>query len=288
MAAPTVDVKVNGSDGPLSFIEPAGFTVSWSSTNATTCSALNNLTGSISTSGSKALSSVLQGSYRYTVQCANSAGTTVSDTVVVTVNQPPPVVDLKIEGGDGPITQVDPASFSLSWTSQYAATCTAASSDGLWVGNAVLNGNTQITGALVGTHTYTLSCSNGSGTTTDTVTAYVIAPLTGTIAPAYEKLLLNPSMLGQPAQSLSGTVSGGSPGYTIVIHVRAPSGVETTYSRTGNTWSLSPAALNIPDFGATEKGTWTAWAILTDAASRTFRTPSTTWEVAWYPVHGRP
>lgn len=288
VAAPTVDVKVNGSDGPLSFIEPAGFTVSWSSTNATTCSALNNLTGPIGTSGSKALSSVLQGSYRYTVQCVNSAGTTVSDTVVVTVNQPPPVVDLKIEGGDGPITQVAPASFSLSWTSQYAATCTATSSDGLWVGNVVLNGNTQITGALVGTHTYTLSCSNGSGTRTDTVTAYVIAPLTGTIAPTYAKLLLNPSMLGQSAQSLSGTVSGGSPGYTIVIHVRAPSGVETTYSRTGNTWSLSPAALGISDFGATEKGTWTAWAILTDSASRTFRTPSATWEVAWYPVHGRP
>lgn len=122
----------------------------------------------------------------------------------------------------------------------------------------------------------------------DTVTAYVIAPLSGTIVPAYAKLLLNPSMLGQPAQSLSGTVFGGSPGYTIVIHVRAPTGEETTYTRSGSTWSITPDALGISDFGATEKGTWTAWAVLTDSASRTFRTPSATWDVAWYPVHGRP
>ena len=288
VAAPAVDVKVNGSDGPLTFTEPAGFTVSWSSTNAASCSALNNLTGPVGTSGSKALSSVVQGTYRYTVQCANSAGTTVSDTVMVTVNQPPPVVDLKIEGGDGPVTQIAPASFNLSWTSQYAASCSATSSDGLWAGSAALTGNSLITGAMVGTHTYTLTCSNGSGTTADTVTAYVIAPLSGTISPAYAKLLLNPSNLGQPAQSLSGSATGGTPGYAIVIHVRAPSGIETTYSKTGNTWSLSPSAAGIPDFGATEKGVWTAWAIVTDAASRTFRTPSATWEVAWYPVHGRP
>lgn len=288
VAAPTVDVKVNGSDGPLSFIEPAGFTVSWNSTNASSCTALNNLTGPIGTSGSKALSGVLQGTYRYTVQCNNSAGTTVSDTVVVTVNQPPPVVDLKIDGGDTPVTQVAPASFNLSWTSQNAATCTAASSDGLWTGSVALTGSSLITGALVGTHTYTLTCSNGSGTTRDTVTANVIAPLSGTISPAYPKLLLTPSNLGQPAQSLSGSATGGTPGYSIVIHVRAPSGAETTYSKSGSTWSLLPGAIGNPDFGATEKGTWTAWAIVTDAASRTYRTPSATWEVAWYPVHGRP
>ncbi len=287
VAAPTVDVKVNGSDGPLAFIEPAGFTVSWSSTNATSCTALNNLTGPISASGSKALNGVLQGTYRYTVQCSNSAGTTVSDTVVVTVNQPPPVVDLKIEGADAPVTQVAPASFNLSWTSQYAATCTAASSDELWAGSVALTGSSLVTGALVGTHTYTMTCSNGSGTTSDTVTAYVVAPLSGTITPAYTKLLLTPSNLGQPAQSLSGSATGGSPGYTIVIHVRAPSGAETTYSKTGSPWSISPGEMGDPDFGATEKGTWTAWAIVTDAASRTFRTPSAAWEVAWYPVHGR-
>ncbi len=288
VAAPTVNVKVNGSDGPLTCTEPAGFTVSWSSTNAASCSALNNLTGPVGTSGSKALSSVVQGTYRYTVQCTNKTGTTASDTVVVTVNQPPPIVDLKIEGGDTPVTQVAPASFNLSWISQYATTCTAISPDGLWAGSVALTGSSLITGALVGTHTYTLTCTNGSGTTSDTVTAYVVAPLSGTISPAYPKLLLTPSTLGQPAQSLSGSATGGTPGYTIMIHFRAPSGAETTYSKSGNTWSLSPAAAGIPDFGATEKGTWSAWAIVTDSAGRTFRTPSATWEVAWYPVHGRP
>ena len=184
------------SDGPLAFTEPAGYTVSWSSTNASACSALNDLTGAIGTSGTRPLSNVLQGTYRYTVQCANTAGTTVSDTVVVTVNLPAPVVDLRIEGGNGPITQVSPASYSLTWTSQYAAACTATSSDALFTGTVTFNGSASIAGALVGTHTYTLSCSNGSGMTSDTVTAYIIAPLSGTISPTYARLLLSPSTPG--------------------------------------------------------------------------------------------
>ncbi|MCK7481098.1 MAG: hypothetical protein M0C28_30765 [Candidatus Moduliflexus flocculans] len=50
---------------------------------------------------------MLQGTYRYTVQCMNLAGTTAIDSVVVNVNPPPPVVDLQVEGGNGPITRLN-------------------------------------------------------------------------------------------------------------------------------------------------------------------------------------
>jgi hypothetical protein len=288
VSAPTVDVKVNSSDGPLNFFEPAGYSVTWTSSNATSCSALNNLIGPIATSGTKPYSNVLQGAYRYTVQCSNAAGTTVTDTVNVNVNPLPPVVDLKVNGGDGPVTFVSPANYSLSWTSQYAVSCNASSSDNGWSGNTALNGNTNFSGIAIGTHTYTLTCTNVSGSVNDSVTVIVVAPLSGTISATYPKLLLFASKLGQAAQTITGTSAGGEPPYSILVHVRAPSGTESTYSRSGNSWTLTPAEVGNQDFGTTEEGTWTAWAVVTDSAGRTFRTASATWEVSWHPVHGRP
>jgi hypothetical protein len=288
VAAPSVDVRVNGANGPLTFQEPAGYTVSWTSVNAVSCSALNNLSGPVGTSGNRALSNVLQGTYQYTVQCMNLAGTTAIDSVVVNVNPPPPIVDLQVEGGNGPITQVAPGSYTLTWTSQFATSCAAASSDALWTGNVTVSGSALISGPLIGTHTYTLTCSNVSGTQSDSVTVYVIAPLSGTVSPTFARLVLFGPNLSLPAQTLTGTVAGGEPPYLVVVSVRAPSGVVTTYSRSGSAWSLSPSAVGDAYLGTTEQGTWTVWADLTDSAGRTFRTNSNTWTVSWYPVHGRP
>jgi hypothetical protein len=96
------------------------------------------------------------------------------------------------------------------------------------------------------------------------------------------------SNLGQPAQTLSGSVSGGEPAYVITIHVRAPSGGENTYTRSSSDWSIDPASTGDAAFGTTEEGTWTAWATISDATGKNYQTGSVTWEVSWYPVHGRP
>ena len=288
VAAPSVDVKVNASDGPLNFFEPAGFTVSWSSTNTTSCAALDNLPGPVGLSGSTVFSAILQGSYRYTVQCANAAGASVSDSVVVSVQPLPPVVDLKVDGSNGPITRVSPASYTLSWTSQYAISCLAGSSDGNWSGSVAVTGTRAFSGITTGVRIYTLSCTNVSGTVSDTVTVTVLAPLSGTLLPAYARLLLFASNLGQPAQTLTGSAAGGEGPYSLIVHVRAPSGLETTFTRSGSTWSVTPTTANNPNFGTTEEGTWAAWADITDSAGRTYRTLSATWVVSWYPVHGRP
>jgi hypothetical protein len=288
VALPTVDVKVNGSNGPLNYIEPAGYTVSWSSTNATTCTALDNLPGPITTNDTKNISNVLQGAYRYTVQCANAAGTTAIDTVIVNVNPLPPVVDLKVEGGNGPLTLESPASYTLTWTSQYAASCTASSSANDWVGGLPVQGSQGFIDVTTSTRTYTLTCSNISGTVSDSVQVVVVAPLSGTLSAAYAKLLLYATQLGLPAQTLMGSSSGGEPPYTIVVHVRTPGGAETTYSRSGATWTVSPTVANDLNFGTTVEGVWSAWAVISDSAGRSFRTNTITWDVSWHPVHGRP
>lgn len=288
VAMPVVDVKVNNSNGPLNFIEPAGYTVTWSSSNATTCMALDNLTGSIATNGTRTISNVLQGAYRYTVQCINAAGTTALDTVIVNVNPLPPVVDLKVDGGDGPITTVSPGSYTLTWTSQFATSCTAISSHSDWVGSLSASGSQAFTNVSTSVRTYTLTCSNVSGTVSDSVSVTIVAPLSGTISVAYAKLVLFAAQLGLPAQTLSGSASGGEPPYTVAVHIRTPAGIETTFSRSGMAWNYSAVEASDPSFGTTEAGQWSAWAVLSDSAGRTYRTNSITWDVSWHPVHGRP
>lgn len=288
VAAPTVDVRVNGSNGPLTFTEPASYTVTWSSTNATACSALNNLSGPIGTSGSTAFSNVVQAVYRYTVQCDNAAGTTASDTVMVTVNPPPPTVDLKINDGNGPVTLVAPGAYTLTWTSQNAASCSASSTDGMWSGSQIANSSKALTNIGVGVRTYSITCTNVSGSTTDSVTANVIAPLTGTISILYSKLLLFGPAMGTPAQVVNGTVSGGEAPYQTTVVVRSPYGVQTTFRLSGASWSLDSVVSGDPNLGVSEKGTWSARAEIRDAGGRLFQTNSVTWEVSWYPVHGRP
>lgn len=73
---------------------------------------------------------------------------------------------------------------------------------------SLLTGNRTFTSVPVGSYTYTLICTNISGTVSDTVRAVVVAPLSGTISVTYPKLLLMAQTLGQPAQTVIGTVSG--------------------------------------------------------------------------------
>jgi len=288
VAAPVVDVKVNGSDGPLNFTEPAGYSLTWSSSNAASCTPLNDLTGPIGLNGSRIYSNVFQGTYRYGVQCTNSAGSFAVDSVQVNVNHLPPIVDLKIEGGHTAITRESPATYTLNWSSQYASSCSVSSTNGSWSGPVGFNGSQAFTNVPVGFYTYTLTCSNISGSTSDSVSATVVAPLTGTISVTYPKLLLLARNLGQPAQTLFGSVMGGVGPYTVSVHIFSPGGVETVHTLRVTTWTLSPSDAGDLDLGTTEIGTWRAWADLRDSGGRTFHTGSATWDVAWFPVHGRP
>jgi hypothetical protein len=285
---PTVDVKINGQNGPLAFDEPASFNITWSSTNASSCQAEENLPGPVGRSGSKSISGLPQGNYAYTVRCSNPMGAQAVDTVNVRINSSLPTVDLKIDNQDGPITLDSPASYTLTWNSQNATTCASSSTDDSWTGYIPASGTKALSGIEVGSRTYTVTCMNVSGSTTDSATAVVIAPLNGSISALYAKLLLFGPALGQPAQTLTGVVTGGEPPYQITVHVRSPFGVETTFSKTGSNWSLDPASSGDPNLGVTEKGTWTAWVTLRDSAGGTYTTSSVIWEVSWYPVHGRP
>lgn len=282
LSAPTVTISA-----PPGLTELASYTATWTSSNAVSCVGANRFMGLSGLSGSKAEISLPAGAYDYTITCTNAAGATASDTKR-TIVYAAPLVDVKVNGLDGPdVTIPGPASYTATWTSANAIQCTGASR---LAGYSGLSGSRFETNVPSGTaYVYTVTCANASGATaSDSIRVYVLTPLSGTLSVAQARLLLFASTLGQPAQTLSGSASGGTPAYTTVLHVRAPSGSEVLYSQSGSAWTLTPPSAGDPNFGTTEEGTWTAWGVITDAAGAMFRTASVSWDVDWYPVHGRP
>ncbi|MEX0621393.1 MAG: PA14 domain-containing protein [Candidatus Woykebacteria bacterium] len=86
--APTVDIKANGSNGPITVQSGSDVTLSWISTDATSCTAADDWSGSKATSGSQTISNVTSNK-KFTLSCTGSGGS-ASDNVVVNVSEPTP------------------------------------------------------------------------------------------------------------------------------------------------------------------------------------------------------
>lgn len=167
----TVDLRVNGSNGPVTIPNPGSITLSWSSTNATSCAASGSWGGSRATSGTFGITGI-NSSRNFTLTCIRSGGS-ASDTVTVNVLGLPalPIVDLRANGSSGPITVAAGASATLSWTAANATTCTAS---GGWSGAKATSGS-QSSGAIPANRVFTLTCTGPGGSSSDTVNVNVAA-----------------------------------------------------------------------------------------------------------------
>ena len=104
--APTADIKANGSNGPITIAYNTKATLTWSSTNATSCTV--NPGGYSGTSSSGQLTPNLTENTTYTITC-NGPGGSATDSVIINVLPPTPcsydfaptTVD---EGGDVTVT----------------------------------------------------------------------------------------------------------------------------------------------------------------------------------------
>ena len=151
---PTADIKANSSDGPITIAHNTPATLSWSSTNTTSCTiSPGNWTG---VSGSQSTGNLTAGE-TYTLTCAGAGGT-ATDSVRTDVNQSLITADIKADASDGPITIPYNTSAALSWTSAHATSCTV--NPGAFTG---LSGS-QTTGNLILGHTYTVTCLGPGGT----------------------------------------------------------------------------------------------------------------------------
>lgn len=161
-----------GSNGPpraavVSFhadpatVSPGGTsTLSWTTTDATSCVASDAWSGTKAVNGSETVTLPSNpGSYTYTLACSGPGGSNTPSSVTITV------------GTDGAATVVsfraDPAtvqpggSSTLSWTTQNASSCTASNG---WSGTKGTSGSEAVTPpSTPNSYLYTLTCTGPGG-----------------------------------------------------------------------------------------------------------------------------
>ena len=154
---------VNLSVSPSTIDEGQSTRLSWTSSNASSCTASGAWRGGRSTSGAITVSPT--STTGYTLTCSGAGGS-ASDSVTVTVNPvvPAPAVNLSVS----PSTIDEGQSTRLSWTSSNASSCTAS---GAWRGGRSTSG--AITVSPTSTTGYTLTCSGAGGSASDSVTVTV-------------------------------------------------------------------------------------------------------------------
>ena len=166
--APTLALTAS----PSAIVQGGSSTLNWTSTNATSCVASGDWSGTKATSGSEAtgaLSNVR--TYSYTLTCTGAGGT-ASQTAMVVVSATPPVPTVTISATPSQVAQGGNA--TLNWSSTNATSCTAS---GGWSGTKATSG-TQATAALTQTTSFVLTCSGAGGSASNTATVSVTAPPT--------------------------------------------------------------------------------------------------------------
>jgi trimeric autotransporter adhesin len=158
-SAPTLDLRA----APDSVASGASTTLTWTTTNATTCAASGGWSGDKASSGSEA-SGALTAATDFKLDCIGPGGT-VSTVVSVAVASPAPAVTLSAS----PSTIASGASSTLTWTS---ANVTACAASGSWSGARDTSG-TISTGALTATKSYTLTCTGPGGSALQSATVTV-------------------------------------------------------------------------------------------------------------------
>lgn len=134
-------------------------TLSWSSSNATACTASEGWSGSKGTFGSQSLTA-LAATQSYTLSCTGPGGS-ASHTVTVGVGEPAPGLTLIAT----PTTVIAGQSATLEWTATNVTACTAS---GSWSGSRGLIGSESL-GVPTSRGSYNLACAGLGGTARATV-----------------------------------------------------------------------------------------------------------------------
>ncbi|MEM8768218.1 MAG: hypothetical protein AAGE43_12280 [Pseudomonadota bacterium] len=142
--------------------------LTWTATNATSCSASGGWGGSRSTNGSLQVGP-LNNTVQFQLDCTGPGGSdSASRTITVVQPTPRPSVNLSAN----PSTVTSGSASSLSWTTSNAESCQAA---GAWSGARSTDGSAS-TGTLSETQSYTLTCSGAGGSRSASVTVQVDQP----------------------------------------------------------------------------------------------------------------
>ena len=146
-------------------------TLSWSSTNATSCSGTPSI-GSTATSGSKDYTPSSAGRFEVTVTCTGAGGS-ADDSASVTVNAaapPPPPLEVRAWFDQNSITLGE--SVTLSWSSTNATSCSGTPS----IGSTATSGSKDYTPSSTGSFSVRVTCTGAGGSLSDSDSVTVNAP----------------------------------------------------------------------------------------------------------------
>jgi hypothetical protein len=163
VTSPAPGVTLTATPGTVPY--NGSSTLTWSSTNADTCSSTDFATGGATSNSVGVSTGALTTNTTYTISCLGPGGS-ISDFKTVTVNAPAvPTVTLSANPASG----TSPVTSTLTWTVSGGATsCTATDGTSAWntpSSKAFTDGQhtQQITG-LTSTTTFSISCANAGGT----------------------------------------------------------------------------------------------------------------------------
>jgi len=152
VAAPTLSLSVT----PTSVVTGGQANLTWTSTNATSCTASGSWTGSEDVTGTQS-TGPLQTNATYSLNCIGSSGS-VSKSVTVTVSQPQAAPMISIEAT--PTSVSNGSTATLTWHADNASQCSAG---GSWSGSRDVSGSIITVNLSAPTNSFVLQCSGPGG-----------------------------------------------------------------------------------------------------------------------------
>jgi probable HAF family extracellular repeat protein len=230
-------VTVTLSAAPTSIVAGQSTTLTWKSSNATSCVAVGGSPndvwpGTKATSGTQAVLESGAGSFQYALTC--TAGSQIAEAQVTVIVALPPVI-VTLSASPAAITAGQ--STTLTWSSTNATGCTATggSPNDTWPGTKATSGSQVVVESAAGSFHYTLTCATGaqSGAALATVTV-AWPPVTVTLSASPTTITAGQStMLTWSSTNATGcTATGGAAG----------DGWAGTLSSTGSLNITEPAA----------------------------------------------
>jgi hypothetical protein len=204
LPAPTVTLTA----APASLDSGASSMLTWSSTNATACTASGAWSGAVAANGTQA-TGALMASATFSLICSGTGGSSTPATVTVTVTAvaPPPAAPTATLTAY-PTSLAAGSTSTLSWQSTNATACTAS---GGWSGPLAVNGS-LVTAALTSTTVYSIVCSGAGGSSAASQTVTVVPAPTVALTAASTSLPSGgaTTLNWQSTNATACTASGGS------------------------------------------------------------------------------
>lgn len=175
--------KITISASPTSITAGQALVLTWSSTNATSCSTSsgNGWSSGIALPASGSLSGSVQtaGTYTYGLTCTGSGGSSSAAATLTVAASAKPAVSISFS----PSTIAVGQTAMLTWSSTNAAGCSTSSGTG-WSSGIALPASGSLSGAIqtAGTFTYGITCTGSGGSSSGQTTLSVTATPTVNIA----------------------------------------------------------------------------------------------------------